>query len=100
MQNIFSLPLFNKPGLPIVIATIAFAAAIQVLFDFLWFGRQLPAQTWGMKANKGFQLIEAKAVLFLLLLPSISISLLVLAFSRFGYCLHSAYNSKTPISNG
>lgn len=102
LQNIFDHQLFNKPSLLIVIATITFATAIQVLSDFrfLWFGVQLPAQAWGMMVNEGSQLIEAKAVLFLLLLLSISISLLMPAFNQFGYCLHNANYPKTPISNG
>jgi len=53
----------------------------------------------GYDVNEGFQLIGTRAGLFLVLLPSICISLLVLAFNLPGNGLRDAYDSKIPISN-
>ncbi|GAB3812782.1 hypothetical protein GCM10028895_04180 [Pontibacter rugosus] len=52
-----------------------------------------------MMVNEGFQLIGAKAGLFLVVLPSICISLLVLAFNLLGNGLRDAYDPKIQISN-
>lgn len=99
---IFRHLLPNMLGPLIVIATANFASAILVEagLSFLGLGVQPPAPSWGMMVNEGFQLIGAKAGLFLVLLPSISISLLVLAFNLLGNGLRDAYDPKIPISNG
>ena len=91
----------NMIGPLIVIATANFAAAILVEagLSFLGLGVQPPAPSWGMMVNEGFQLIGARAGLFLVLLPSICISLLVLAFNLLGNGLRDAYDPKIPISN-
>ena len=99
---IFRHLLPNMLGPLIVIATANFASAILIEagLSFLGLGVQPPAPSWGMMVNEGFQLIGAKAGLFLVLLPSISISLLVLAFNLLGNGLRDAYDPKIPISNG
>ena len=99
---IFRHLLPNMLGPLIVIATANFASAILVEagLSFLGLGVQPPAPSWGMMVNEGFQLIGAKAGLFLVLLPSISISVLVLAFNLLGNGLRDAYDPKIPISNG
>ena len=99
---IFRHLLPNMLGPLIVIATANFASAILIEagLSFLGLGVQPPAPSWGMMVNEGFQLIGAKAGLFLVLLPSITISLLVLAFNLLGNGLRDAYDPKIPISNG
>ncbi|QCR22421.1 ABC transporter permease [Pontibacter sp. SGAir0037] len=91
----------NMIGPLIVIATANFASAILIEagLSFLGLGVQPPAPSWGMMVNEGFQLIGAKSGLFLVLLPSICISLLVLAFNLLGNGLRDAYDPKIPISN-
>lgn len=98
---IFRHLLPNMLGPLIVIATANFASAILIEagLSFLGLGVQPPAPSWGMMVNEGFQLIGAKAGLFLVLLPSITISLLVLAFNLLGNGLRDAYDPKIPISN-
>ncbi len=92
----------NMIGPLIVIATANFASAILVEagLSFLGLGVQPPAPSWGMMVNEGFQLIGAKAGLFLVVLPSICISMLVLAFNLLGNGLRDAYDPKIPLSNG
>lgn len=99
---IFRHLLPNMIGPIIVIATANFASAILIEagLSFLGLGVQPPAPSWGMMVNEGFQLIGARAGLFLVLLPSICISLLVLAFNLLGNGLRDAYDPKIPLSNG
>ncbi|TXK23264.1 ABC transporter permease [Pontibacter qinzhouensis] len=98
---IFHHLLPNIIGPLIVIATANFASAILVEagLSFLGLGVQPPAPSWGMMVNEGFQLIGARAGLYLVLLPSICISLLVLAFNLLGNGLRDAYDPKIPLSN-
>ncbi|WP_347158992.1 ABC transporter permease [Pontibacter chitinilyticus] len=98
---IFRHLLPNMIGPIIVIATANFASAILIEagLSFLGLGVQPPAPSWGMMVNEGFQLIGARAGLFLVLLPSICISMLVLAFNLLGNGLRDAYDPKIPISN-
>ncbi|MFD1186655.1 ABC transporter permease [Pontibacter rugosus] len=98
---IFRHLLPNMIGPLIVIATANFASAILIEagLSFLGLGVQPPAPSWGMMVNEGFQLIGAKAGLFLVVLPSICISLLVLAFNLLGNGLRDAYDPKIQISN-
>ncbi|GHA56578.1 ABC transporter permease [Pontibacter akesuensis] len=100
-KMIFRHLLPNMTGPLIVIATANFASAILIEagLSFLGLGVQPPAPSWGMMVNEGFQLIGAKAGLFLVVLPSICISLLVLAFNLLGNGLRDAYDPKIPISN-
>ncbi|MCJ8163325.1 ABC transporter permease [Pontibacter sp. E15-1] len=91
----------NMFGPLIVIATANFASAILIEagLSFLGLGVQPPAPSWGMMVNEGFQLIGARAGLFLVVLPSVCISVLVLAFNLLGNGLRDAYDPKIPISN-
>ncbi len=91
----------NIIGPLIVIATANFASAILVEagLSFLGLGVQPPAPSWGMMVNEGFQLIGARAGLYLVLLPSVCISLLVLAFNLLGNGLRDAYDPKIPLTN-
>jgi ABC-type dipeptide/oligopeptide/nickel transport system permease subunit len=99
---IFRHLLPNIIGPLIVIATANFASAILIEagLSFLGLGVQPPAPSWGMMVNEGFQLIGAKAGLYLVLLPSICISVLVLAFNLLGNGLRDAYDPKIPLTNG
>ena len=98
---IFRHLLPNMIGPLIVIATANFASAILIEagLSFLGLGVQPPAPSWGMMVNEGFQLIGARAGLFLVVLPSLCISVLVLAFNLLGNGLRDAYDPKIPISN-
>lgn len=99
---IFRHLLPNMIGPLIVIATANFASAILIEagLSFLGLGVQPPAPSWGMMVNEGFQLIGAKAGLYLVLLPSLCISVLVLAFNLLGNGLRDAYDPKIPLTNG
>ncbi|MBC5774949.1 ABC transporter permease [Pontibacter sp. KCTC 32443] len=99
---IFRHLLPNMIGPLIVIATANFASAILIEagLSFLGLGVQPPAPSWGMMVNEGFQLIGAKAGLYLVLLPSLCISILVLAFNLLGNGLRDAYDPKIPLTNG
>ncbi|KAA9345634.1 ABC transporter permease [Adhaeribacter soli] len=91
----------NLLGPLIVTATANFASAIlmEAGLSFLGLGVQPPAPSWGMMVNEGFQLIGSKNSLFLVLLPSICISLLVLAFNLLGNGLRDAYDPKIIVTN-
>lgn len=86
----------NMLGPLIVIATANFAAAIlmEAGLSFLGLGVQPPAPSWGMMVSEGFQLIGARSSIFLVLLPSVCISLLVLSFNLLGNGLRDAYDPK------
>ena len=101
-QIIFRHLLPNMIGPLIVIATANFASAILIEagLSFLGLGVQPPAPSWGMMVNEGFQLIGAKAGLYLVILPSVCISVLVLAFNLLGNGLRDAYDPKIPLTNG
>ncbi|PSR57385.1 peptide ABC transporter permease [Adhaeribacter arboris] len=98
---IFRHILPNLMGPLIVIGTANFAAAIlmEAGLSFLGLGVQPPAPSWGMMVNEGFQLIGTKAGLFLVVLPSICISLLVLSFNLLGNGLRDAYDPQLLIHN-
>jgi ABC-type dipeptide/oligopeptide/nickel transport system permease subunit len=86
----------NMSGPLIVIATANFASAIlmEAGLSFLGLGVQPPSPSWGMMVNEGFQLIGARASIFLVLSPSVCISLLVLSFNLLGNGLRDAYDPK------
>jgi peptide/nickel transport system permease protein len=86
----------NMAGPLIVIATANFASAIlmEAGLSFLGLGVQPPSPSWGMMVNEGFQLIGARASIFLVLSPSVCISLLVLSFNLLGNGLRDAYDPK------
>ncbi|GEO04053.1 hypothetical protein AAE02nite_17170 [Adhaeribacter aerolatus] len=91
----------NMTGPLIVIATANFASAIlmEAGLSFLGLGVQPPAPSWGMMVSEGFQLIGAKAGFFLVLLPSVLISLLVLSFNLLGNGLRDAYDPKILLTH-
>ncbi len=91
----------NLTGPLIVIATANFASAIlmEAGLSFLGLGVQPPAPSWGMMVNEGFQLIGARAGLFLVLIPSVCISLLVLSFNLLGNGLRDAYDPKILLTD-
>jgi peptide/nickel transport system permease protein len=98
---IFRHILPNMTGPLIVIATANFASAIlmEAGLSFLGLGVQPPAPSWGMMVNEGFQLIGAQSGLFLVVLPSVCISLLVLSFNLLGNGLRDAYDPKLFIGH-
>ena len=98
---IFRHLLPNMVGPLIVIGTANFAAAIlmEAGLSFLGLGVQPPAPSWGMMVNEGFQLIGANSGLYLVVFPSICISLLVLSFNLLGNGLRDAYDPKILIGN-
>lgn len=98
---IFKHLLPNLLGPLIVTATANFASAIlmEAGLSFLGLGVQPPAPSWGMMVNEGFQLIGTRTSLFLVVLPSLCISLLVLAFNLLGNGLRDAYDPKIIVSN-
>lgn len=91
----------NLLGPLIVTATANFASAIlmEAGLSFLGLGVQPPAPSWGMMVNEGFQLIGSRNSLFLVILPSLCISLLVLAFNLLGNGLRDAYDPKIIVTN-
>ncbi|QNF34649.1 ABC transporter permease [Adhaeribacter swui] len=98
---IFRHILPNMIGSLIVMGTANFAAAIlmEAGLSFLGLGVQPPAPSWGMMVNEGFQLIGTRSGLFLVVLPSLCISMLVLSFNLLGNGLRDAYDPKLLIHN-
>jgi ABC-type dipeptide/oligopeptide/nickel transport system permease subunit len=97
MRIIFVHILPNIVGPMIVIATSNFASAILIEsgLSFLGLGVQPPMPSWGMMVNEGYQSNWADGGWYLVFFPSISISILVLAFNLFGNGLRDAYDPKT-----
>lgn len=91
----------NMTGPLIVIATSNFASAIlmEAGLSFLGLGVQPPAPSWGMMVSEGFQLVGARAGVFLILLPGACISLLVLSFNLLGNGLRDAYDPKILLNS-
>jgi peptide/nickel transport system permease protein len=91
----------NMSGPLIVIATANFASAIlmEAGLSFLGLGVQPPSPSWGMMVNEGFQLIGVRASLFLIVCPSVCISLLVLSFNLLGNGLRDAYDPKIILTH-
>ncbi len=89
----------NMMGPLIVIATANFASAILIEagLSFLGLGVQPPMPSWGMMVNEGFHSIGSRDSGYLVLLPSICISVTVLAFNLFGNGLRDAYDPKTAV---
>jgi len=97
MRIIFLHILPNIMGPLIVIATANFASAILIEagLSFLGLGVQPPMPSWGMMVNEGFNSIGSRNSAYLVILPSLCISLTVLAFNLFGNGLRDAYDPKT-----
>lgn len=89
----------NLVGPIIVIATSNFANAILVEagLSFLGLGVQPPMPSWGMMINEGFHSIGTKGSWYLIVLPSVCISLMVLAFNLLGNGLRDAYDPQTKV---
>ena len=89
----------NLVGPIIVIATSNFANAILVEagLSFLGLGVQPPMPSWGMMINEGFHSIGTKGSWYLIVLPSVCISMMVLAFNLFGNGLRDAYDPQSKV---
>ena len=89
----------NIVGPMIVIATSNFASAILIEsgLSFLGLGVQPPMPSWGMMVSEGYQSNWSDGGWYLLFLPSICISSLVLAFNLLGNGLRDAYDPQTAI---
>lgn len=87
----------NLTGSLIVISTSNFASAILVEagLSFLGLGVTPPMPSWGVMINDGFQAFNTKDSWHLVVLPSLSISVMVLAFNLFGNGLRDAYDPNT-----
>ena len=93
---IFRHILPNILGPLIVISTANFASAILIEagLSFLGLGVQPPTPSWGMMIFEGFKAVGTTNSWHLVLFPSLSISLMVLAFNLFGNGLRDAYDPK------
>ena len=91
---IFKHILPNIMGPIIVIATANFASAmlIEAGLSFLGLGVQAPTPSWGIMINEGYKAIGSRDSWHLIVLPSICISITVLAFNIFGNGLRDAYD--------
>jgi ABC-type dipeptide/oligopeptide/nickel transport system permease subunit len=89
----------NMLGPLIVIISSNFATAIltEAGLSFLGLGVQPPMPSWGMMVNEGFQALGSRGSLHLVLLPSLCISLLVLAFNLLGNGLRDAFDPGTML---
>ncbi|MDW7690903.1 ABC transporter permease [Flammeovirgaceae bacterium SG7u.111] len=86
----------NILGALIVISTSNFASAILIEagLSFLGLGVQPPMPSWGMMINEGFRAIGTRGSWHLVLLPSLCICFMVLAFNLLGNGLRDAYDPK------
>lgn len=93
---IFRHILPNIIGPIIVVCTANFAAAILVEagLSFLGLGVQPPTPSWGMMVHEGYKNMTSEGAWYLLFFPSISISILVLAFNLLGNGLRDAFDPK------
>lgn len=96
---IFHHILPNIVGPMIVIATSNFASAILIEsgLSFLGLGVQPPMPSWGMMVSEGYQSNWSDGGWYLVFLPSMCISCLVLAFNLLGNGLRDAYDPQTAI---
>ena len=99
LRIIFVHILPNIMGPLIVIATANFASAILIEagLSFLGLGVQPPMTSWGMMVNEGYYSNWEVDGGYLVILPSIAISLMVLAFNLLGNGLRDAYDPKTAV---
>lgn len=99
LRIIFIHILPNIMGPLIVIATANFASAILIEagLSFLGLGVQPPMTSWGMMVNEGYYSNWEKDGGYLVMLPSLAISLIVLAFNLFGNGLRDAYDPKSSV---
>ncbi|HEX8546800.1 MAG TPA: ABC transporter permease [Cytophagaceae bacterium] len=89
----------NIMGPIIVIATANFASAILIEagLSFLGLGVQPPMPSWGMMVNEGYNSNWESDGGYLVILPSLFISILVLSFNLFGNGLRDAYDPQTAV---
>ncbi|HEX8532327.1 MAG TPA: ABC transporter permease, partial [Cytophagales bacterium] len=87
----------NILGPVIVIASSNLASAIltEAGLSFLGLGVQPPMPSWGSMINEGFAAIGSENSWHLVLLPSVCISTIVLAFNLLGNGLRDAYDPTT-----
>ncbi len=99
LRIIFVHILPNIVGPLIVIATANFASAILIEagLSFLGLGVQPPMPSWGMMVNEGYGSMLAKDSGYLVVLPSLCICILVLAFNLFGNGLRDAYDPQSAV---
>ncbi|MCR6638816.1 MAG: ABC transporter permease [Sporocytophaga sp.] len=99
LRIIFVHILPNIVGPLIVIATANFASAILIEagLSFLGLGVQPPMPSWGMMVNEGYGSMLAKDSGYLVVLPSLCICILVLAFNMFGNGLRDAYDPQSSV---
>lgn len=99
LRIIFVHILPNIMGPLIVIATANFASAILIEagLSFLGLGVQPPMPSWGMMVSEGYNSNWESDGGYLVILPSLCISLLVLSFNLFGNGLRDAYDPQTSI---
>lgn len=99
MRIIFRHILPNIMGPLIVITTANFASAILIEagLSFLGMGVQPPMPSWGMMVNEGYNSNWESDGGYLVLIPSLCICLLVLAFNLFGNGLRDAYDPQSTV---
>ncbi len=99
MRIIFRHILPNIMGPLIVVATANFASAILIEagLSFLGMGVQPPMPSWGMMVNEGYNSNWESDGGYLVIIPSMCICLLVLAFNLFGNGLRDAYDPQSAI---
>lgn len=99
MRIIFKHILPNIMGPLIVVATANFASAILIEagLSFLGMGVQPPMPSWGMMVNEGYNSNWESDGGYLVIIPSLCICLLVLAFNLFGNGLRDAYDPQSAI---
>jgi ABC-type dipeptide/oligopeptide/nickel transport system permease subunit len=99
LRIIFIHILPNIMGPLIVIATANFASAILIEagLSFLGLGVQPPMTSWGMMVNEGYYSNWENDGGYLVMLPSLAISIVVLAFNLFGNGLRDAYDPKSSV---
>jgi peptide/nickel transport system permease protein len=87
----------NAMGTITVLASSNFASAIllEAGLSFLGLGVQPPTPSWGWMINDGFNAITSPNSWHLIIMPSLCISLLVLAFNLLGNGLRDAFDPKT-----
>lgn len=97
MRIIFKHILPNTLGPMIVVATANFAAAILIEagLSFLGLGVQPPTPSWGTMVHDGYLMMTSEGSAHLIIFPSLSISILVLAFNLLGNGLRDAFDPKT-----
>lgn len=100
LRIIYNHILPNMLGPLIVITTSNFATAILIEagLSFLGLSVQPPMPSWGMMINEGYHVMTTEDSWHIVLMPSLCVSLLVLAFNLFGNGLRDAYDPQTVLN--